>query len=246
MTDLFDTNGNPPTPGKETTTPPVNDYSAYLSLIKNESGEQKYASIEKALEALAHTQSYIPHVKNENETLKRDLEELKSKVKSQESIEEALARLAAAKSNTEGNPPAVNGLDEAQVANLFQQFSEKKEAERKASENLETVTKALTDKYGEKAKEAIQAKAQELGLPLDHFKQWASTAPKAVLQLFNAGAPKGASPTHTSVTTPLAPLPDEEVKYPERSLLYGATTAETTEFMRKIRAATNKRYGIQE
>ena len=49
---------------------PVNDYSALLSNIKNERGEQKYKNIEEALKALASSQEYIPKLHREIDNLK--------------------------------------------------------------------------------------------------------------------------------------------------------------------------------
>jgi YesN/AraC family two-component response regulator len=244
MTDVFNQETLPVIPPVAPTngTPP--DYSAYLGLIRNENGEQKYSSIEKALEALAHTQSFIPHIKTENETLKAQLAELQTKVKSQETIEEAIARIAAQKESRESHPSAASGLDEQAVATIFQQLLERKEVEKTVSSNRELVSKALTQKFGDKVQEAIAAKAQELGMSTKDLGDLASRAPQAALQLFNTGAPKGATPTASSYSTPLSPAPEDEIKRPEKSLLMGATHKEQADFMRRIREASEKKHGI--
>lgn len=240
MTDLF--NGQTPVQNEPVT--PPSDYSAYLSLIRNEKGEQKYSSIEKALEALANTQSYIPHIKTENDTLKAQLEEAKSKLKAQEELEAQLQRLADAKAPQGDNRPAASGLTEEAVANLIKQQLEQTEQQKAVQTNREVVQKALTEKFGDKAKDAIASKAAELGMTTQALGDLASSAPQAVLKLFDTSAPKGVSVTSSSLVTPLQPPQEEALKYPERSLLVGATLQDQIAFMKKIEAGVHKQFGV--
>jgi len=63
---LFDNNQNNggATPPQENNPLPSDDLSTLLSGIKNERGEQKYKDVKTALEALKHSQEYIPEVKS--------------------------------------------------------------------------------------------------------------------------------------------------------------------------------------
>ena len=66
MTDqLFTNSESTPTPTPVTTTISDNPYADLLRNIKNEDGNQKYDTIQKALEALSHSQTYIPQIKSQ-------------------------------------------------------------------------------------------------------------------------------------------------------------------------------------
>lgn len=243
MTDVF-TQNNQQTPASNQ--PASNsDYSDLLGLIRNEDGAQKYSSVPKALEALVHAQGYIPAIKNENETLKAQLAELQGKVKSQETLEEMVGRLATQNGvPRESDQTVAGGLTEEAVAKLLDQTLANREAQARVNENRKMVSEALTKKFGDKVQDALESKAKELGMTRQALGEIAQQHPQAVLQWFNTSTEKGATPTTTSFQTQLSHVPDEEIKRPEKSLLSGATHKEQIEFMRKIRAASEKKWGI--
>ena len=55
-----------------------NPFDDLLNNIKNDSGERKYNSVESALEALKHSQEYIPTLKDEKNNMSQELEKYKS------------------------------------------------------------------------------------------------------------------------------------------------------------------------
>src|SRR3546814_1766851 len=79
-----------PPEGDKQPTPPVDKYADLLKSIKNESGEQKYDSIEKALEALGHSQSFIPQIKSQLTEKEQELERVKAELSQRQSVEEVM------------------------------------------------------------------------------------------------------------------------------------------------------------
>jgi hypothetical protein len=66
-----------------------------------------------------------------------------------------------------------------------------------------------------------------------------------VLELFNTSAPKGPTPTTSSVNTSgFKPQEQDALKRPEKSLLSGATSKQQAEFMRQIKERVYARNGI--
>lgn len=223
-------------------------FNNQLALIKNEQGQQKYASVEEALRGLANAQSYIPQLKSEV-TAKDDLiNQLKTELEKRESVEQALQRMSGTQTSNQsaqGTPPQVNGLDEQAVLNLVKQALQQNAQESVAQTNQSKVQEALVSKFGEKAQETILAKAKELGTTAEKLGELASQNPAMVLALFNASAPAGARPPTSNVNLPgyttgsVAPL-----EKPTKSLLTGATTREQTEYMRKIKEEVYREHGI--
>ena len=78
-TNVFDDDTNPQvTPAKETTN--ENPFADQLSAIVNDGGEQKYSTVEKALEALKASQDYIPTLKTSLEDSQKRVEDLEKQL----------------------------------------------------------------------------------------------------------------------------------------------------------------------
>jgi len=239
----------------DTTAPSTPDYSEYLQAIKNDAGEQKYSSVEIALKSLKEAQEYIPGLKTqleqrEDEIRKRDeqLTELRAKLDQAGNLEDIVERLRQnSPSNPQETPTVDNGLTEAAVLKLLEQKLTEAETTKAAQQNFNSVQDSLVQKFGEKANEVINTKAQELGTTAESLGELAKSNPKLVLALFNANQ---ANPAPTSrvggVRQPLDAgneLPD--VKLPEKSLLLGATDNERADVMRQIRDRVYKRLGVE-
>lgn len=228
----------------EQTPPPSDAYNNQLASIKNESGEQKYKSLDDALNALAHSQEYIPQIKNELAAKDQELVELKSKLEATGSVQEMVQKLAEQKSTTNEDTTQESGLDEQAVVNLFEKLSGEQAAANLRKTNSEQVDSALQAKFGDKANEVVAAKASELGLSLQQLEQMSETSPKVVLELFGTKTSTTPTPTTGSINLPQGTTSSTEVPPPEKSLLRGASSKDQLDYMKKIKAAVYERHGI--
>lgn len=187
---------------------------------------KKYATVEKALEALAPAQSHIA-------TLEAELKELRAKAEGVVSVEQVYATVQELLEK-ERRPAVTPALDEASLTGLLDRTLTAREQAAAKQQNIETVKSALTDKFGDKANEQFKAKAQELGLPISALNDLAAKSPKAVLEYFGV-KPSGA-PARTSSTVNTAALstrqPDAQ---PLKTVMAGATTKEVTAHWNEIK-----------
>ena len=176
-------------------------FSDQLAGIKDENGRQKYADVNTALTSLGHAQGHISNLENQ-------VAELQGQLNQQQGMEQVLERIEASRqTNTE--QPSVNGLSKADVLAIVQQ----KEAAEIAYANEVAVTKALTEKFGDKAMEQLELKASELGVNVDFLQSIAQKSPKAVLNYFEVSSTPNSNPTSGGVNTEalntnVAPSPD--------------------------------------
>lgn len=248
MSDIFNEEQKPTTQeAPEATHASSADIFAHqLMSIKNERGEPKYNSIETALDALKHSQEYIPQIKSEAERWKAEAERLQAELAQRASIEDTISKFTTqrtpeAPSTTTEAPKA---LDESAVEAMLQRALTAREQKQLAEQNLSAVSAQLTQKYGEKAKEVLASKAAELGMSMESVKQIASSSPSAVLAWFNTSspAPSGA-PVRSTVSLPDTPR-DTELKSPSKSLLRGASSKDQIEFLKKIREEVYRKHDI--
>lgn len=228
-----------------TPTQSSNLFADQLSSIRNEEGKPKYDSVDKALEALKHSQEFIPQLKHENEELKRKLEELSANSEKMSKVEEMLERLAA--KGAEDGQPANQSLDEQSVLALLEKQLEQRDQLSAAKQNVQTVQSKLQEKFGDKAAEAVRQKAEELGTTPEELGLLAERNPKMVLAYFGASAPsKNKITTPGQNTTSISSTQTEEgLQRPAKSLLAGATSKEQAEYMRRVREEVYKRLGVQ-
>lgn len=220
-----------------------------LSQIKNDQGEPKYADVTKALEALKHSQDYIPQLKTENDSLKETLEQYKEKLSKAEALEEIVSKLSATppanEQEQQETPPQAQGLDEQQLSATLEKLLNQRTAEETAAHNQKAVTSALTQKFGEKAHDAFLAKASEVGLSPDALEKLSAESPKAALSLFGIGAKEGSpSPTQGTVTAPHGAPPSKGITPPEKPLLLGAKTKDQIDYLLQIRKAVYEKHNI--
>lgn len=216
-----------------------------LKMIKNETGEQKYDSVPKALEALQHSQSFISTLKDESSIKDAEIAALKEELAKRAAVEDVVSKLSASQETDNQSDPQVQGLDEAGVAEIFNKLSAEQAAAKAAKENESAVNQALLGKFGDKAGEMVAAKAAELGMSVEGLQQLSRTSPAAALQLFQAGTPKDVKPTTGSYTIPANQQPQEEIKLPEKSLLRGAKSKDQIDFLRQLRDKAYKKHGIE-
>lgn len=221
-------------------------FANQLLEIRNERGEPKYDSIEKALDALKHSQEYIPALKTEKEQLAEENARLKAELEKRASVEDTISRFTNQRTPQEPSTTteAPRALDEASVQEMLQRALTQREKQQLAESNLSAVRQALVSKFGDKAAEEVKAKAAAMGLPMSEVDRIAATSPSAVLAWFNASSPApSAAPVRSTVSLPDTPR-DEQLKHPGTSLLRGASSKDQIEFMRKIKDEVYRKHGI--
>jgi hypothetical protein len=251
--DLFNSNNGNPNPDNiqtgDTNTPPAsNDPLAdLLASITNPEGKPKYDSVDKALKALKDSQDYIARLEAEKKAEREELERLKALEDQRESVEDVVNRLLAAKNEPakpQETPQVPGSVDVNAVQKLVQDALEADRLRNLAEQNAKAVTTALMQKFGDKAGEAIAAKAAELGTTPEALGALAKQNPKMVLAYFNTTVAPKATSTTSSVNLPLTD--NKELQRPtlEKSILQGATSRDQTDAFRRSREFTNKRLGV--
>lgn len=246
-TDVFSTEAPAPQAAPVQAPAPTTEYADLLKGIVNEHGQQKYDSLPKALEGLANAQNYIPQLKTELQQKEQELANLKAELEKRAAVEDVVTRLTAQQREPQGpgTPPTPSGLDEQAVLQLVQQALGQAKASDQAANNRAQVQQALSSKFGEKSREVIQQKAQELGTTPEEIGQLASKNPAMVLALFNASVQPTVKPTTGSVTIPASYQQDRPaLQKPAKSLLSGATSKQQKEFMQQVKAEIYAKHGI--
>lgn len=219
-----------------------------LKSIKNENGEQKYDSLDKALEALNHSQQFIPQIKSQLTEREKEIERLQGELAQREAIEAVLQRLTAREAIDDGNPHAPVGLDEQAVQKLVEQSLGKTLTERDARAqyqgNVSRVQDALLAKFGDKTKEVLAEKAAALGTTPGELGDLAGRNPALVLELFKAQGVSTPNPTVRGRNVEAINVQREELKRPEKSLLRGGTNKDRESFMKQIAAEVRAKHGI--
>lgn len=220
-------------------------FTDQLSMIKNENGEQKYDSIPKALDALAHSQQYIPQLKTEVSAKDAEIAALKEELAKREAVGDVVDKLTAQQAQPESTPQ-VSGLNEQDVLNLVQNFSQQQAQQQIAVTNEKLVSDALFGQYGDKTQEVVANKAAELGMTVEALQGLSQTSPQAALQLFGTSATSAPKTTSGSINiSAQAPKETFDVAPPEKSLLRGASTNEQIDYLRKIRESVYKKHNVQ-
>lgn len=237
----FESNNSQETP--EQSPASLDAFSDKLKGIRNEAGEQKYDSLDKAIEALKHSQEYIPELKSNLSQKDQEIENLKAELQKKAALEEVVEKLTAKQAEQTSDPQA-SGLDEQAVLNLVQGYTAEQEKSKSLAQNEASVSDALFKQFGDKTPDIVADKAKELGLTVQDLKDLSQRSPKAALNLFSV-ASEQTTISNSSVRSPLGPKQDDELPMPEKSLLTGATQKEQVEHLRKIRERVYKKFDVQ-
>lgn len=220
-------NSNNPAPSQNN-----EPFADLLGSIKNENGQPKYGNTVEALNALKHSQEFIPQLKQENASLRSELDTLRAQVEKLKGVEEVVARLTSNQPNTD---TPVNTLDEKSIAELVQRTLSQREVEAIQKANVTNVVSTLQGKFGQEAEKTFYAKAQELGMNIQQMNALAATSPQAVLQLFGIQKQGGlkenlpSSVTSSVNTTGFETKQDSFVGRNTKRLEIGATDREQRE-----------------
>ena len=224
----------------------VDVFADQLNMIKNESGEPKYDSVPKALEALQHSQQYIPEIKSQLHARDQEIATLKEQLSGASTLDDVMAKFNANQEQApEDTQTPPNALDEQAIIKLIRSQSNQDRQQTVATTNEAAVSKVLVEKFGDKATEALTSKASELGMTIETMKTLAQQSPNAVLQFFGTSNVAPQQTVQSSVTTQLTPPKEGGLEKPEKSLMAGAKYGEQLGYLNKVRQEVYKKHGVE-
>jgi len=238
-TSIFENNQNQPTQANQNNggngTPsngnPPNPLADLLGSIKNDRGEPKYKSVEDALNALKHSQDYIPQLSDKLKQQELELAEAKAAAAKISQLEDTLKTLTQNTNNQQSSPPAPAGLSSEDVAALVTQTLTRQQQAEVAKTNVSTVVNAVTKAFGEKSEEVFYNKAKELGMSMEDINALAARTPTAALKLLGLDGAKPTAPSQSPSLNTSAFQPSQEtfVGKNAKPSLIGATTSDLRE-----------------
>lgn len=221
-------------------------FADHLAQIKNENGEPKYKTVEEALKGLANSQAFIPQLLSEKKQLEEEVISLREKASKFEKVDDILAKLSQSEpSKSNEQTPQNSGLSEEAVVNLVKKALDASKTEEAQRSNITRVQNSLKEKFGDKTKEVVAKKAQELNTTPEAIGQLSVSNPDLVLALFNTASTKPVLPSTSSVNLHVPPA-TPELQRPEKSLLLGATSKEQKAFMMKVKEDVYRKYNVTE
>ena len=215
-------------------------FADQLAAIKNEDGGQKYDTPEKALEALNHSQQYIPQLKSQVDTQAEEIINLTAKLEAMKSVEDIVNQ----QTPPQGNEPTSPALGQEDIMKIVTDALSERSASETQTSNQSQVNTALTNKYGDNAQAEIIKKAAELGMKPSELGALSKSNPSMVLALFGE---KAGSTSSTSNSYNLSHTPEvKPLEKPTQSMLRGATSVQQRDFMKQIQAEVFRKYEIKE
>ncbi|MBL4940474.1 MAG: hypothetical protein JKY81_02280 [Colwellia sp.] len=153
-------------------------YDHLLGTITNAQGEQKYSTVEKALEGAASGQAYIAKLEGELKQLRGD----STKGAAMEDILEAM-RAKGAVADPVVTPEPVVPAEQPDIPALVAQSLGVIEQEKTEKANIAEVVTRTQEAYGDKASELFYSKAAEFGFDKVAINTLAMSNPKAVYNI---------------------------------------------------------------
>ena len=211
----------------------VNEFTTLLSSIKNERGEQKYATLADALVGLKNAQEFIPSLQAKQAEKDAEIERLRKEAERVQTLEETLAAFTSQR-NEQNQPTAAPAFDENKLADLVNRTLTQREQAVVAQQNLASVVSTLQQSFGADAEAKFYGKADELGLSKVEINTLASKNPKAVLAMLGVSnqAPKQANtnpPPGSFNSSAYTPNEQTSIGRNPKQALVGATTEEVRE-----------------
>jgi len=127
---------------------------------------RKFKTIEDLAKAKLESDTYIERLKSELEDVKNQVGRAANLEEQFTTLRDEIVRLKAARQPPETEERTAPALSATDVEALVTKVMTQQEAQRSASQNVEEANRQVLAAHGtvEKAKEAIRAKATELGL----------------------------------------------------------------------------------
>lgn len=173
------------------------DLGTILASIKNENGDPKYKDVKTALEALNHSQQYIPTLKSDLQKAQEELDAIRRENERLKTIQDTLDKIGQVQQPA-ASQPEPQKVDPDAIASLVEQRLNQKSVQEKAQANLQKTAQTVKEKFGDKAEEIFYGTAQSLGLSKEAINSIAAQSPDAALKLL------GISQTTTPSFTPSA------------------------------------------
>jgi hypothetical protein len=176
MSDLFDTPADATT---DTQAPAVTPQFQIPDEVSDLVGPgKKYADPVTALKALKHAQEHIQRIEGDNAELRKLAEKAARVDEVYELVQDLQNR----------QPTQAGEIDVNAVASLVDSRIQAVKQQEAAKQNMDKFESAFTKAFGDKAKEALAAKAAEVGLTKEAIKDLAQRSPDAALKLFDLKA----------------------------------------------------------
>lgn len=156
------------------------DSSLFNTLV----GEgRKYKDDEALAKGYANADEMIEQLKEENA-------KLRNQVESSETVTNAIDKSKVQDEVKKDVIPESNNLSEDAINQIVESKLAERNAKATAQNNLANVAQSLVNTYGDmdKAKEALENKAKELGMTPDEITKIAMKSPQAALAFFNVQA----------------------------------------------------------
>lgn len=153
-----------------------------LSSIKNENGGQKYKSLEEALKALQHSQTYIPELKAKLTEQEQKLNEANVVATQVTELRSVIENLTSNRQQLEGKQYS-QSMSEDEIAELVTKTLSRTQQVELAKKNVQEVADAVKAAHGDAAKEKYEQRARELGMTPSELDALSAKTPKAVLEM---------------------------------------------------------------
>lgn len=196
-------------PTKEQTETPTNDQvdqtkEDWVGLVVSEKGDQ-WNDPQALAKGYIHAQSRIKELEalaeeaKKNDYAKQLLEELQNQKQTPATVSGSGAEELKGKDSQAVTENTT--LKPEEIDSLVNEAITKREKMSTAAQNIEAANAKITEVYGEKAAETVQAKAKELGLSMDKLKEIASESPSAFVQLMGVKDTNIKRPLSSAVNT---------------------------------------------
>ena len=234
---------------QESPAPTNSLFGDQLKAIVNESGTQKYDSVDTALAALKSSQEFIPKLEDDNKTLREQLDAATAELSKRSSVEDVVSKLLNKEDKpleqTQGTPPSP-ALDTDSVKQILSSLLQEEKAQTTSESNKEKVKQGFVEKYGNTAGTKFDELAKSAGMSTDDLISLASKSPDLVLRLIpetNKGPSVSTGGFNSGIFTATA-TDTGEIKPSVSSVLAGATAGELKTEMARHKEAVYKRLGV--
>jgi hypothetical protein len=218
-----------------------------LKLLLREDGTPKYESVDKAIDALIHSQEHIKKLEEERERERENLSKMQAQEERLRELENTFKSLSEKKTESAPNTTAREEVDSAKLEDLISKTLADRQVKEATVKNINTVSDILSQKFGDRVIEVVTAKTKELGITVDRLKEMAGESPNLVLTLFNEKPRTSPSSSiESSVRLPLNQKQAIERPKLDKPLMSGAPTSAVVNAWKASADYTKKRLGVEE